>query len=140
MLPVVINQSAAHQLFGGADPLGQLIRQGDKIFLVAGVAQYEKSAVFQKEPVPAVFLPFSMNDLQRGGPMVVVRVRKGVGFAPLRSEMKAIDSRLTMFDVQTMEGYLAQFNQALKFPTSIYAAVGMFALILACVGLAGVTA
>jgi macrolide transport system ATP-binding/permease protein len=140
MLPVVINQSAAHQLFGGADPLGQLIRQGDKIFLVAGVAQYEKSAVFQKEPVPAAFLPFTMNDLQRGGPLVVVRVRKGVGFAPLRSEMKAIDSRLTMFDVQTMEEYLAQFNQALEYPASIYGAVGMFALILACVGLAGVTA
>jgi predicted permease len=140
MLPVVINQSAAHQLFGSADPLGRLIRQGDKVFQVAGVAQYEKPAVFQREPVPAVFLTFTMKDLQRGGPLMVVRVRKGVGFRPLRSEMKAIDSRLTMFDAQTMEEYLAQFNQALTYPTSIYGAVGVFALILACVGLAGVTA
>ena len=140
MLQVVINQSAAQQLFGSGDPLGRLIRQGDQIFLVAGVAQYEKSAVFQRASVPAVFLTFTMKDLQHGGPLVVVRVRKGVGFAPLRSEVKAIDSRLTMFDVQTMEKYLAQFNEALKYPTSIYGAVGMFALILACVGLAGVTA
>jgi hypothetical protein len=140
MLPVVINQPAAQQLFGSADPLGRFIRQGEKVFLVAGVAQYERPAVFQREPVPAVFLPFTMKDLQRGGPLVVVRVRKGVGFAPLRSEIKAIDSRLTVFDAQAMDEYLAQFNEALKYPTSIYGAVGMFALILACVGLAGVTA
>jgi hypothetical protein len=140
MLPVVINQAAAHQLFAGADPLGQLIRQGDKVFQVAGVVQYEKSAVFQRDPAPAVFLPFTLKDLQRGGQLVVVRVRQGVGFAPLRREMKAIDSRLTIFNVQTMEDYLAQFNQALGYITALYGSVGMFALVLACVGLAGVTA
>jgi hypothetical protein len=140
MLPVVINQSAAHQLFAGADPLGHLIRQGDKVFQVLGVVQYEKPAVFQRDPVPAVFLPFTMKDLQRGGQLVVVRVRKGVGFALLRREMKAIDSRLSIFNAQPMEDYLAQFNQALGYVTALYGSVGMFALVLACIGLAGVTA
>jgi ABC-type antimicrobial peptide transport system permease subunit len=96
--------------------------------------------VFQRDPAPAVFLPFTLKDLQRGGQLVVVRVRQGVGFAPLRREMKAIDSRLTIFNVQTMEDYLAQFNQALGYITALYGSVGMFALVLACVGLAGVTA
>jgi predicted permease len=138
-LPVVINQSAAQKLFGDADPMGRVIRQGDKVFQVAGVVRYEKSAVFQREPVPAVFLPLTIQDLQRGR-MVVVRLRQGVGFAAIRSEMKAIDSRLTMVNVQTMDEYLAQFSQALEYVTAIYGTVGMFALILACVGLAGVTA
>jgi predicted permease len=138
-LPVVINQSAAQKLFGDADPMGRVIRQGDKVFQVVGVARYEKSAVFQREPVPAVFLPLTMQDLQRGR-MVVVRLRQGVGFAAIRGEMKAIDSRLTLVNVQTMDEYLAQFSQALEYITAIYGTVGMFALILACVGLAGVTA
>ena len=140
MLPVVINQAAARQLFPGADPVGRLIRQGEKVFQVAGVAQFEKSAVFQKEPFPAVFLPFTMKDLQRAVPLVVVRVRNGVGFTPLRNQIKAIDSRLTIFNAQAMEEYLAQFSQALGYVTAVYGSVGMFALVLACVGLAGVTA
>jgi ABC-type antimicrobial peptide transport system permease subunit len=45
-----------------------------------------------------------------------------------------------MVNVQTMDEYLAQFSQALEYVTAIYGTVGMFALILACVGLAGVTA
>jgi ABC-type antimicrobial peptide transport system permease subunit len=80
-----------------------------------------------------------MQDLQLGR-MVVVRLRQGVKFAAIRDEMKAIDSRLTMVNVQTMDEYLAQFSQALEYVTAIYGTVGMFALILACVGLAGVTA
>jgi macrolide transport system ATP-binding/permease protein len=139
MLRVVINQSAAQKLFGDADPMGRVIRQGEKIFQVAGIVRYEKSAVFQREPVPAVFLPLTKQDLQRGR-MVVVRLRPGVKFAAIRDEMKAIDSRLTMVNVQTMDEYLAQFSQALEYVTAIYGTVGMFALILACVGLAGVTA
>jgi ABC-type antimicrobial peptide transport system permease subunit len=45
-----------------------------------------------------------------------------------------------MFNVQTMDEYLDKFSQALEYVTAIYGTVGMFALILACVGLAGVTA
>jgi macrolide transport system ATP-binding/permease protein len=138
-LPVVINQSAAQKLFGDADPMGRVIRQDERSFQVTGVVRYEKSAVFQKDPVPAVFLSLSMQDLQHGR-MVVVRLRPGVRFAAIRGEMKAIDSRLTMVNVQTMDEYLAQFSQALEYVTAIYGTVGVFALILACVGLAGVTA
>jgi macrolide transport system ATP-binding/permease protein len=140
VLPVVINQAAAQQLFGGADPLGRLIRQDERVFQVTGVAQYERTAVFQKDPLPVLFLPFTMDDLQHGWPVVAVRVRRGVGFAPVRNELRAVDSRLIIFNAETMEEDLAQFNQALGFITAMYGSVGMFALILACVGLAGVTA
>jgi hypothetical protein len=138
--PVVVNQAAARQLFGGADPLGRLIRQGGRVFQVTGVAHYERSAVFQREPFPVLFLPFTLNGLQHGWPVVAVRLRRGIGFAPVRSELKAIDSRLTIFNAEAMEEYLSQFNQALGYITAMYGSVGMFALILACVGLAGVTA
>ena len=140
MQPVVINQSAARLLFPGADPVGRLIRQDEKVFQVSGVARYEKSAVFQKEAFPAVFLPFTTKDFEHSAPLVVVRVRKGAGFAPLRNEIQAMDSRLTILNAQPMAEYLAQFNQALGYVTAVYGSVGMFALILACVGLAGVTA
>lgn len=65
-----------------------------------------------------------------------VRLRTGVGFTPVRSELKGIDSRMVIFNAETMEEYPAQANQALGFVTAMYGSVGMFALILACVGLA----
>jgi predicted permease len=143
ILPAVINQTAAKRLFGDADPLGRRIRQGQKTLQVAGVVRYGRPAFFRSEPAPTVFLPLSMKNLRQGpaqGISVLVRARNGVGFAAMRRELEAIDSRLTMFNLQTMREHLAQFDRAIQYATAIYSVNGLFALILACVGLAGVSA
>jgi ABC-type antimicrobial peptide transport system permease subunit len=143
ILPAVINQTAAKRLFGDADPLGRRIRQGQKTLQVAGVVRYGRPAFFRSEPAPAVFLPLTVKNLRQGsaqGITVLVRARNGVGFAAIRRELEAIDSRLTMFNLQTMREHLAQFDRAVEYVLAIYTVVGLFALILACVGLAGVSA
>jgi macrolide transport system ATP-binding/permease protein len=45
-----------------------------------------------------------------------------------------------MFNLQTMREHLAQFDRAVQYATAIYSVNGVFALILASVGLAGVSA
>jgi predicted permease len=142
-LPAIINQTAAKRLFGDTDPLGRRIRQDRRTFQVAGVVRYGRPVFFKSEPAPTVFLPLTMKNLRRGpaqGISVLVRARKGVGFAAINRELEAIDSRLTMFNLQTMGEHLAQFDKAVEYVLAIYTVVGLFALILACVGLAGVSA
>jgi predicted permease len=143
MLPAIINQTAAKRLFGDADPLGRRIRQDQRTFQVAGVVRYGRPVFFKSEPAPTVFLPLTMKNLRRGpaqGFSVLVRARQGVGFAAIKRELETIDSRLTMFNLQTMREHLAMFDRAVEYVLAIYTVVGLFALILACVGLAGVSA
>jgi ABC-type antimicrobial peptide transport system permease subunit len=143
MLPVVINQVAARELFGGADPIGRIVRQDQRIFQVAGVVRYGTPAFFRSEPAATVFLPLTTKNFRRGpaqGSTVLVRARKGVGFAAIQREMEAFDSRLTMFNMRTMQENFDRLNRTIEYVTAFYGGVGMFALILACIGLAGVTA
>jgi predicted permease len=142
VLPAVINHAAAAELFGDANPLGRLVRQDQRVFQVAGVVRYGQPAPFQTEPAPAVFLPLTMKNLRQVPPQgitVAVRTGPGLGLEAIRQELEAIDSRLTMFNAQTMQEHLAQMNRGVQYTTAIYSVVGLFALILASVGLAGIT-
>src|ERR1035441_6158966 len=55
ILPAVINQTAAKDLFGGADPLGRRIRQDaegvQRTFLVTGVVRYDRRILAVNRPV-----------------------------------------------------------------------------------------
>lgn len=143
ILPAIINQTAAKRLFGDDDPIGRRIRQDQRTFQVAGVVRYGRPVFFKSEPAPTVFLPLTMKNLRNGpaqGFSVLVRARPGVGFTAIKRELETIDGRLTMFNMQTMREHLAQFDKAVEYVLAIYTVVGLFALILACVGLAGVSA
>ena len=142
VLPAVINHTAAAELFGDTNPLGRLIRQDERVFQVAGVVRYGLPAPFRTEPAPTLLLPLTMKSLRQGPPQgiaVLVRARASLGFAEIRRELEAIDSRLTMFNVRTIREHLAQLNSGVQYTTAIYTVVGLFALILACIGLAGIT-
>ena len=69
-LPAVINQTAARDLFGDADPLGRPIRQdvGDvqRILQVTGVVRYDQPSFMINRPVATIFLPLTQKDFRRG--------------------------------------------------------------------------
>jgi ABC-type antimicrobial peptide transport system permease subunit len=60
--------------------------------------------------------------------------------ATIRRELASIDPNLTMFKPQTMRDFLAAANRVLQSAIAFTSGVGLFGLLLACVGLAGVTA
>jgi macrolide transport system ATP-binding/permease protein len=143
ILPAVINQAAANELFGNADPLGRRIQQDQRTFEVAGVVRYVPRTISWSRPVPMVFVPLTANDLDHGvanGITVVIRARRQIAFAVLRRELSAIDARLTLFDPQTIQQYLVQFERTASVYSAFYLPIGGFGLILACLGIAGVTA
>jgi hypothetical protein len=138
--PAVINHVAAREMFGDADPLGRVFMQDRRTFQVAGLVRYGKPAVFRDEPVPSVFVPLTRAALERSCCSVLVRMRPGLDLAPVRAALESVDGRLTMLEPRTVRDFLAQQDREVRYVTSVYPAIGLFALLLACVGLAGVTA
>ena len=66
--------------------------------------------------------------------------REGDGFEPVRRGLNRIDPNLTVFDARTMHDQLDDLYLVVRYTQVIYGVVGLFALVLASVGLAGVTA
>ena len=146
-LPAVINQTAAKDLFGNADPLGRRIRQdiGDaqRILQVTGVVRYDQSSLMVNRPVATIFLPLTQTDLRRGpqsGMIVVLRGHTHSHDAAIGRELASIDPNLTMFDARSMRDFLASLDRVAKNGRSFASGVGIFGLLLASIGLAGVTA
>jgi predicted permease len=141
-IPAIVNHTAA-DLFGDVDPLGRFIRLDDRVLRVTGVVRYGLAPPFRATPAPIVFLPLRMEDLRRSRPQgVAVLVRAGdeTGLEPVRSALRAIDSRLTMFNARAVRDQLDDLYNIVRYNTAIYAIVGLFGLVLASIGLAGVTA
>ena len=142
LLPAVLNQTAARELFGNANPLGRRIRQGGNTLQVAGVVRYDMPVFFRNAPVATMFLPMTLKDLRYApsrGVTVVVRSRQ-LDEKRLRQALAAIDPRLTLFDLKTVRQYLAETDISARVASAIYLPFGLFGLVLASLGLAGVTA
>ena len=58
----------------------------------------------------------------------------------IRHEIAAIDPNLSVFNIRTMTEYLAESDTLIRWTSVVYGGFGVFGLILASVGLAGVTA
>ena len=53
----IVNQSAARDLFGAADPIGRRIVEGKSTYAVVGVTRDVQSGFLVTKPVPTLFLP-----------------------------------------------------------------------------------
>jgi predicted permease len=149
-LPAVINLTAAHSFFGDRDPLGRRINEGSKSYSVVGVvkdlsAPMSQSAVGQAAAMfPVVYLPLTHGDFSHP-PMngMTVMVRTGPGMDALdgvRRALAEIDPNLAVFNVKTLAQQVADTASYLRMATFIYGGIGAFGLVLAAIGLAGVTA
>jgi predicted permease len=145
VLPALLNQTAAHEFFGGDGPLDRAIRDDQHSYTVIGVVPDIKSGFMMAKPIPTVFVPITAGS-SRGGPAqqgATLIVRGGAGLdtvADVRSAIESLDPSLTVFNVGTIDERLDQFNSIVQVSATIYLGIGIFGLILASIGLAGVTA
>ena len=140
-IPAVINDTAA-ALFGG-DPLGKIFRLEEKVVQVAGIVKYGLPPPFRVAASPTVFLPLMVHDLRRPRPQgipVLVRTREHDGIDQARQALHRSDANLTMFDARTLHDQLDDLYMVVRYTQAVYGIVGLFALVLASIGLAGVTA
>jgi len=142
--PVLINQSAVRALFGAQNPIGRRIQNGAASYTVIGVTHDARSGWLPAIPVPTVFLPLTAGGLARSRtPQATVMVRVAGATTPLaavRDAMASLHPDLTIFNVQTMSENLDRINAFAEWSTAIYFVLGLFSLLLASIGLGGVTA
>ncbi len=137
--PVIINQTAARALFGAEDPIGRRLREDDAGYTVVGVTRDVPSGFFPPRPIATVFLPLTADWFGRSrAPRATILVR-GAGGA-VRDRMALLHPNLTVFNAQTMRENLARMNAFVQWSSAVYVILGLFALLLTCVGLGGVTA
>ena len=142
--PAILNQSAARALFGAGNPIGRRIHEGESSFTVVGVTHDVRSGFIPPTPVATVFLPLTANwFVSSGAPRATVLVRgarSASTLAAVRDELASLHPDLTVFNVQTMRENLDKMSAFMEWSSAIYVVLGLFSLLLACIGLGGVTA
>lgn len=160
----IINETAAREFFGSEDPIGRRIMadqsmliditgmSGDKPiattsdrknYMVIGVVRDIKTGFMASKAMSAVYIPLSVEDYRQApvsGTTLVFRGDAGPdAITSVRGQIASIDSNLTIFNVRSMREQMDEMFSLIVFSEAIYGGIGIFGLILASVGLAGVT-
>ena len=141
---VILNQIAADRLFGGSDPIGRAVRDGDRSYVVVGIAPDLKSGLMMGAPAPTAFVPLTGDSFGGGslqGTAVILRAVPGSAAmeAAIR-ELASFGSNLTVFNARSFNEDLQQFNVLMRWGSFMNGSLGAFGLILGLIGLFGVTA
>lgn len=139
---VIVNQTLARQAFGSADPIGKRMRVGfnaDTVREIVGVVGDERHTGLRRGATPNVYVPFTQNSF--GGLAFVVRTTSNplAATAAVRDAVKAIDPALAVHSVRTMEQIVSASMATERFSTTLVAAFAAAALLLAIIGIYGVT-
>jgi len=141
-LPVVLNETAEQRLFGNENAVGRHVRdEARRSYEVVGVVRDLKNGIGMSQSV--VYLPLTQRDFARppaGGMTVLVRSDAGTdALGAIRREIAVIDPNLTVFHAQTLSDYLDRSRASVRLSIDTYGGIGLFGLVLAAIGLAGVT-
>ena len=152
---VAISEAAARRFFPDRDPIGLRITlpevvDGDpEIAEIVGIVKDVTYWPLDEAPGPAVYQPA----LQFSHPWVTVMVRVaepswrqsmfGDGdqpmFETLRRAMRNLDPNLPVFDTMTMNDFARAGRADRRFVSALLGACALFALLLAAVGIYGLT-
>jgi len=120
------------------------IGKGRKLYEVVGLVGDVTEDVVASKKHPVVYFPLHPADYAQPslrGVTLMVRGAAGVdAISAVRREISAMDSGITPFNARSMIEQIAQFMSTLKAASWTYGLIGVFGLILAAVGLVGVTA
>ncbi|HXA83943.1 MAG TPA: ABC transporter permease [Candidatus Dormibacteraeota bacterium] len=141
-LPVVLNESAARGFFGNGNAIGGRIQEDKQSYEVIGVVRDLKNGVASSRSV--VYLPLTQRNFSRppaDGITIMVRSDSGTdALSGIRRQIAFINPNLTIFNVRTLSDHLELSRSAQRFAVTTYGGIGVFGLVLAAIGLAGVTA
>ena len=139
LAPAVLNQAAAVMLFGERDPIGKIVHTEQRTMQVVGVARYGSPSPFSTEEPATAFVPLSEEALGRPT-RVIARSPRGLAVSTIATAVEEADPRLSWFDASTLDRSISELERARESVTAMNLGMAGFAFVLACVGLAGVTA
>jgi predicted permease len=136
----VVNQTAVREVYGGASPIGRTIGDGERAVQIVGVIN-DTPYRSQREPVPATLYESALQRDGYGGHHVVLRTDAPVArIEPLvRVAVHRVDADVPVPEMRTQTELMAQTSARERVFTRLLTLFGMFALLLASIGLHGVT-
>jgi predicted permease len=139
---VIVNEAFVRRYWPGQEALGKQLNSDltHEWFTVVGVARDSKVSWLNEKPTPFVYLP--VYQIYRPQLTVLVRTRSNpLGFSnTLEKTIEQMNANVLVYDLSTLErgGQFATFGQ--RVAGTFVGAFGLLALILAAVGIYGVTA
>ena len=145
-LPAILNESAARGFFGNGNAIGELVRDDKQSYEVVGVTHDLRNGFGISRSV--IYIPLTRRNFARppaDGMTIMARPDAGMvagtdALSGIRREIAHIDPDLAIFNVRTLSDYLDLSRSNTRFAVSTYGGIGVFGLVLAAIGLAGVTA
>jgi putative ABC transport system permease protein len=140
---VVVNRSFAEKRFGGASPVGRMVRVRGSSREIVGVVSDVRQVLFNQPGQvqdEAMYLPAAQTP--GGTYTLVVRAAGPPGSLkePLRLAVQELDPDLTLAQVLTMDEFTDQFFVGVSVFNTILGSFGVLAILLASLGTYGVLA
>lgn len=145
---VIVNQTAARRMWPNQDPLGKVLvhhvdRRGTadstRPMTVIGVAKDAKYASLGEEPTGFVYVPMQQQYIPRTA--IVARATDGRRLAAdIRSLLASMNPNVPVVNGQTFEEYASLGLVPQRIAASVSGSLGVVGLLLAAIGIYGVTA
>ncbi|HEX5216111.1 MAG TPA: ABC transporter permease [Vicinamibacterales bacterium] len=137
---VALNETAAKTIFGSESPLGKTLKSFDRSYEIVGVIN-DSLYARQREPVKATMFPSALQRAGYGGNYIVLRtsVPAETLEAQLRRAVAEVHRDLPVPQVRSQVAQIQDSTIRERVFTEMLMLFGGFALLLACIGLHGVT-
>ncbi len=138
----VVNSAMAERYLGDEDPLGQRITIRGESRQIVGIAGDVRQTLIQQGAGAGatVYLPFAQEPQHTFSLMLRTGLEEDALSEAVRSEIAALDSRLSLGQVQSMRDFLDQFLVGVQVFNTVLIGFGFLALLLAALGTYGVLA
>jgi predicted permease len=137
---VIVSEGFARRFFPNQQAIGKRMRQGKPWMEIIGVTGNVKYLGLTADTDPAYYMPFAQTSARR---MYLVVRRSGNAaelVEPLRREIQAVDSGVTLAEIGTMEQALDRSISRPRFNTVLLVLFAGIAFLLAAVGIYGLIA
>ena len=150
----VVNQAFARKFFKGEDPIGKffgrLEKQTSRLYEIVGVARDARymTSKLAKPVDPLYFLPEAQHDLPDSDPGshflhdIVIVTKPGVSLsvAQVTQAMAAVDPNLPLISIRPLSEQVTGVFRQQRLIARLTSLFGILSLLLACIGMYGVTA
>ncbi|MDF2773545.1 MAG: permease [Geminicoccaceae bacterium] len=137
----ILNEAFAAALFAGQDPVGRTVMNENRVVTVIGVARNAKYRTLGETPRNFIYVPLSQRYMGRTS--LLVKTAPGAAAsvaAPIRRLVQDVDARLPILRQQTLEEQTATSLFPQRVALYVSGGLGTVALLLALLGIYGVTA
>ena len=138
----IVNETLARRVWPGENALGRRLRGGDNqpwITVVGVVSDLRRADV--KRPIRPEIYFCTLQTTPRTETLLVRTAGDPAATMPsIRRELQSIDSQLPLFRVTTLHAQLSDTLNQPRFQATVLAGFALIALLLAAVGIYGVTA